>query len=110
MKNPMDFTTKAKPASEPIRHAKRSWKKRNPRFSLSKTVLVLTLLFLFIPLFVIIVYSFNESKAANFTQPSLVWYRKLIFESRPLWEALLNSIIIAVSSAAVSTVLGSLAA
>jgi spermidine/putrescine transport system permease protein len=96
--------------AEPARHAKKSWKKYAPVFSLSKTVLVITLLFLFIPLFVIIVYSFNESKGAEFTRPSLIWYRKLIFESEPLWEALLNSLIIAFTSAVVSTLLGSLAA
>jgi spermidine/putrescine transport system permease protein len=96
--------------AEPARHAKKNWKKYAPVFSLSKTILVLTLLFLFIPLFVIIIYSFNESKGAELTRPSLIWYRKLIFESRPLWEALLNSLIVALSSAAVSTLLGSLAA
>lgn len=99
-----------KKMEEPARHAKKSWKKHAPVFSLSKTVLVLTLLFLFIPLFVIIIYSFNESKGAEFTRPSLIWYRKLIFESEPLWEALLNSLIVAFTSAAVSTLLGSLAA
>ena len=96
--------------AEPARHAKKSWKKHAPTFSLSKTILVLTLLFLFIPLFVIIVYSFNDSKGAEFTHPSLIWYRKLIFESEPLWEALVNSLIIAFTSATVSTLLGSLAA
>ena len=44
------------------RHAKRSWKKRASKISFSKTVLVIAVLFLFIPLFVIIFYSFNESK------------------------------------------------
>jgi spermidine/putrescine transport system permease protein len=99
-----------KTRSENDRHARKNWKKYNPKFSLSKTVLVLTLLFLFIPLFVIIIYSFNESKGAQFTRPSLIWYKKLLFDSKPLWEALLNSVIVAFTSAAVSTVLGSLAA
>lgn len=99
-----------KQRSENDRHAIKDWKKRAHRFSLSNTVLLLTLLFLFIPLFVIIVYSFNESKGAEFTRPSLIWYKKLLFDSRPLWEALLNSIIVAFTSAAVSTLLGSLAA
>jgi spermidine/putrescine transport system permease protein len=98
-----------KTATEASRHAKKSWLKREPHFSLSKTVLTLTILFLFIPLFVIIIYSFNESKSSEFTRPSLIWYRKLLFESTPLWEALLNSLIIAFTSATVSTVLGTLA-
>jgi len=110
MKNPLDFTTKAKPASESIRHAKRSWKKRNPQFSLSKTVLVLTLLFLFIPLFVIIFFSFNKAKDTTFTGFSLVWYKKLFFDSTPLWTALFNSLFIAFTSSLVATILGTLAA
>jgi spermidine/putrescine transport system permease protein len=73
-------------------------------------MLALTLLFLFIPLLVIIFYSFNESKSAEFTNFSLIWYRKLFFASNDLWAALLNSIIVAVSASTVATVLGTLAA
>src|SRR5574344_2665358 len=110
MRNPLDFTTKAKPASEPIRHAKRSWKKRNPQFSLSKTVLVFTLLFLFVPLFVIIFFSFNKAKDSTFTGFSFIWYKKLFFDSTPLWTALFNSLFIAFTSSIVATILGTLAA
>lgn len=99
-----------KKTSENTRHAKRSWKKRRRAFSLSHAVLFLTLAFLFLPLAVIIVYSFNESKGASFTRPSFVWYKKLIFDSRPLWMSLLNSVIVAVTSAVMSTLLGSAAA
>lgn len=97
-------------AAENARHAKRSWKRRRRVFSFSHAVLALTLAFLFVPLVVIIVYSFNESKGASFTRLSLVWYRKLLFDSRPLWDALLNSVIVAVTSAIMSTLLGTLAA
>lgn len=103
------FTSKNKPRSENARHAKRAWKRRGHNFSFSKLVLWLTIIFLFLPLFVIIVYSFNESKAAEFTRPSLTWYKELFFNSKALWQALLNSILIAFSSAAVSTVLGTMA-
>ena len=72
-------------------------------------VLWLTIIFLFLPLFVIIVYSFNESKGAEFTKPSLTWYKELFLNSNALWQALLNSILVAFSSAAVSTVLGTMA-
>lgn len=44
-----------------------------------------------------------------FTQFSFVWYQKLIFESKPLWQALLNSMIVAVSSSLVATILGTMA-
>lgn len=99
-----------KKSAENTRHAKRSWKRRRPRFSFSRAVLFVTLAFLFVPLVVIVIYSFNESKGASFVRPSLVWYKKLIFDSRPLWDALLNSVIVAVTSALMSTLLGTLAA
>ncbi len=103
------FARKQKP-SEPARHAKREWKKHEGRISFSKTVLALSLLFLFIPLFVIIFYSFNESKDTNFTGFSFVWYEKLIMDSGDLWSSLWNSLIIAFTSSATATVLGTLAA
>lgn len=101
---------KKRPASEPARHARRAFQKKKPHFSVSRLVLVLTLVFLFLPLIVIIVFSFNESKGSEFTNFSLIWYKKLLFDSESLWEALGNSMIIAIASAAVATVLGTLAA
>ncbi len=99
-----------KPTSENARHARRTWKKAGQRrWSFSKTVLWITLLFLFIPLFVIIVYSFNDSKGAEFTSFSMRWYKELFFNSNALWQALLNSLIVAFSSALVSTLLGTMA-
>lgn len=98
-----------RPASEPARHARRAFQRKST-FSFSFTVLVLTLVFLFLPLFVIIAYSFNEGKSSTFTGFSLEWYKKLFFDSEPLWAALLNSLIVAFSSAALATVLGTLAA
>ena len=50
--------------SEPARHAKKSWKHRAAIFSFSNIMLALTLVFLFLPLVVIIAYSFNGSKGA----------------------------------------------
>ena len=103
------ITQKNKPRSENARHAKRAWRRHGSRFSFSKLVLWLTIIFLFLPLFVIIVYSFNESKGAEFTKVSLTWYKELFFNSKALWQALLNSILVAFSSALVSTVLGTMA-
>ena len=73
-------------------------------------MLALCLLFLFIPLFVIIFYSFNESKDSNFTNFSFVWYEKLIFNSGDLWASLWNSFFVAITSSFVATILGTLAA
>ena len=108
--NPFKEILNQKKTTENSRHAKRNWKKKAPQFSFSKFVLVLCLLFLFLPLLVIIFYSFNASKDTNFTGLSFVWYEKLIFDSAPLWNSLLNSLIVALSSGAVATVLGTLAA
>lgn len=98
-----------KKTSENSRHAKKSWKRHGKVFSASKIVLAITVFFLFVPLIVIIAYSFNSGKSSEWEGLSLVWYKELLFSSRPLWESLLNSVIVAFSSAAVSTVLGSLA-
>jgi len=100
---------KKRPLSEPAQHARRAFQKKN-RFSLSLVILILTLLFLFLPLIVIIFYSFNASKGSDFTGLSLIWYKKLLFDSEDLWHSLFNSLIIALSSAALSTVLGTAAA
>ena len=104
------ITGKGKPTSENARHAKRTWKKNGHlKLSFSKTVLWFTLLFLFVPLFVIVIYSFNDSKGAEFTEFSMRWYKELFFNSNALWTALLNSLIVALSSALVSTLLGTMA-
>ncbi len=108
--NPYKLFTRVKRSSENARHAKRSWRKRAPQFSLSNTVLCLSLLFLFIPLFVITFYSFNSAKDTTFQSFSFVWYEKLIFDSTDLWSALFNSLLVAVTSSLVATLLGTLAA
>lgn len=102
---------KKKPLTEPARHAKRAAQKRADRmFSFSNIVLALTLVFLFLPLVVIGIYSFNPGKGSEITGFSLVWYEKLLFDSSELWVALENSFIIALGSAALATFLGTLAA
>ena len=105
-----EFLHSKKPTSENARHAHRTWKEAGQhKWSFSKTVLWITLLFLFVPLFVIIIYSFNDSKGAEFTEFSMRWYKELFFNSNALWSALLNSLIVALSSALVSTLLGTMA-
>lgn len=108
--NPFKLYHSKKINSENNRHAKRNWKKRARNFSFSNTVLTLVLVFLFVPLFVIILYSFNSSKDQTFASFSFVWYEKLIFDSMPLWKALLNSLAVAWASSFVATIIGTLAA
>ena len=95
-----------KPLGEAARHAKRAM--RRP-FSFSQTVYFVTIIFLFLPLLVLILYSFNGSTGMNWTGFSLRWYQRLI-SSRELWRAFFNSLIVAVSSAATATVIGTIGA
>ncbi|MCD7773476.1 MAG: ABC transporter permease [Ruminococcus sp.] len=77
---------------------------------LSKLFLYIVLLFLYIPIFVLIVFSFNESKSrANFTGFSLKWYSKLL-HNEAILTSLLNTVIIALAAALLATVLGTAAA
>ena len=64
----------------------------------------------YIPILLTVVYSFNASKLTSVWEGfSLKWYREL-FRDRDLGEALINSLILAVSSCAVSAVIGTLGA
>ena len=77
---------------------------------LGKIYLVLVMLFLYVPIFVLIVFSFNESKSRSvFSGFTLDWYRKL-FQNDIIISSLVNTLIIAVIASIVSTVLGTLAA
>jgi spermidine/putrescine transport system permease protein len=91
---------------EAARHARRAYRRN---FSFSQTVFIVTIIFLFLPLLVLILYSFNSSTGMNWTGFSLRWYRRLL-SSRELWRAFGNSLIVAVSSAATATVLGTIGA
>lgn len=65
---------------------------------------------LYAPLLIMVLFSFNESKStANFTGFSLKWYREL-FSSGSSMEALKNTLILAILSAVIATVLGTMAA
>jgi len=76
----------------------------------SFTVLIICVIFLLLPLFTIILFSFNESNQSVFTSFSLHWYKELFFNSRNLFQALANSLFIAITAGAASTFLGTLAA
>jgi spermidine/putrescine transport system permease protein len=80
------------------------------RSSFSRAVFIGTIIFLFMPLFVLVLYSFNESKSGSWTGFSLRWYIKLFSDSPDLWRAFGNSAIIALGSALVATVIGTLGA
>ncbi|MDR2793685.1 MAG: ABC transporter permease, partial [Treponema sp.] len=96
------------PQTEAAKHARRASRIR--RFSFSQMVFIATIIFLFLPLFVLILYSFNASKGMNWTGFSFVWYEQLFFHSRDLWHAFWNSMFIAITSAVTAMVIGTLGA
>jgi spermidine/putrescine transport system permease protein len=66
------------------------------------------MLFLYLPLMVLIIYSFNDGKSMQWSGFSLRWYEQLFYHSRDLWKAFWNSILIALTSASFSTIVGTL--
>jgi spermidine/putrescine transport system permease protein len=65
--------------------------------------------FLYIPLVVVVIFSFNDSKLnAEWVGFTLDWYRKLLANEEML-KAAVNSLIIAFAAAGLSTVLGTMA-
>lgn len=80
------------------------------RRALSYGYLVFVYLFLYVPIVVLVVYSFNDTKfSTNWQGFTLSWYGKLLTDG-PLMEAFANSLIVAVTSSTIATVLGTLAA
>ena len=65
-------------------------------------------LFLYLPLAILGVFSFNSSKIASWRGFTFDWYRS-VFHNPALFEGTMNSLIIAVAATAVSTVIGTLA-
>lgn len=79
---------------------------------LSKIYTALIFVFLYAPIVVLIIFSFNDTETASrtvFSGFTLRWYERL-FQDRYILEALLNTLIIAVTAAVFSTLLGTMAA
>ena len=82
--------------------------KRSTRFE--KIYLGIIFFLMYLPVAVVIIFSFNESKLpVRLTGFSLQWYEKLFADSA-MMEALVNSLILGVASCAVSAVIGTLGA
>ena len=77
---------------------------------LSKFYIGLIFLILYAPILIVILFSFNESgNLSYFSTFTLYWYKELFADSEAL-DALKNSLILAVSSSMIATVIGTLAA
>lgn len=76
----------------------------------SKVFTALIMIFLFAPIVILLVFSFNEAKSLSvFSGFSLYWYWELFRDSETL-NAVKNTLVLAVCAAAISTVMGTAAA
>jgi spermidine/putrescine transport system permease protein len=83
---------------------------RRQRGILSKTYLAAVLLIMYIPIALVIVYSFNQNRISSMWSGfSWRWYAEL-FRDRAMWSALWNSVFLGVTASISAAVIGSLAA
>lgn len=75
----------------------------------SKLYITLVMVFLYLPIAVLIVYSFNDGKTSVWKGFTLKWYYEL-FNNEAIMNALYNTLVIAVLAAVISTILGTAAA
>lgn len=77
---------------------------------LSKVYMALVLMFLYVPIFVMIVFSFNSTKSRSvFTGFTFDWYVKL-FQNELILKSLGTTIVIAICASVIATILGTMAA
>lgn len=77
---------------------------------LDNMYLILVFMFLFLPIFVLVVFSFNTSRLnIMFEGFTLYWYGEL-FKNTMLLEALWNTLLVALISTGVSTIIGTMSA
>lgn len=73
----------------------------------SRGYVFLVLAFIYIPIFILVIYSFNQGKTIGVWESfSLVWYKKL-YEIK---DVVLNTVVLAVVSSIIATILGTLGA
>lgn len=76
----------------------------------SKIYTALVFIFLYAPIAVLLIYSFNASSSTSvFTGFSLHWY-KILLDDKATLKAVYNTLILAVCSSVISTILGTAAA
>lgn len=77
---------------------------------LSKFYIFIIFAILYAPILVVVLFSFNESgNLSNFTGFTFHWYEELFKDGEAL-EALINSLILAISSSVLATIIGTFAA
>ncbi|MBQ7536074.1 MAG: ABC transporter permease [Stomatobaculum sp.] len=85
-------------------------KKKTLLSRLTDAYLIIILLFIYLPILYVVVFSFNESKSlTNFTGFSFRWYHAMVHDKTML-QAINYTVIVAVIATVVSTVVGTIAA
>lgn len=83
---------------------------KKQKYSLLKVLMILMLLFFYLPIGFMIVFSFNSSKSlTHFTGFSMQWYSKMLADSS-MMESLYITIIVAIIATVVSTIVGTISA
>ncbi|PLV60029.1 ABC transporter permease [Thermotoga sp. KOL6] len=75
-----------------------------------KTVVILTMIFFYLPLFIVVLMSFNSAKSPVWSGFTLTWYIKLFTREYSVWNAFKNSLIVAIISSTIATIIGSVTA
>ena len=76
----------------------------------SFVIFILSMIFFYLPLVVLTIYSFNDGKGMVWNGFSLRWYKELFQYSDNIWKAFYYSIFIALISSISSTIIGTLGA
>ena len=77
---------------------------------LGKVLIILMILFFYLPIIYMIIFSFNEGKSLTaFTGFSLRWYQHML-ESRDMMEALYTTFSVALIATLISTIVGTISA
>ena len=78
--------------------------------SFGKILMILAIVFFYLPILYMIIFSFNEGKSlTSFTGFSLRWYQHML-ESRDMMSALYTAFTVAILATVISTIVGTIAA
>lgn len=110
----MTYTDKLTDSVDPAAGAavaKRTGRRWQRPWPLLEAYSILALAFLFLPVLMLIVLSFNDNRTGVFPLSgfTLSWYAE-IFENKIIWPALKNSLLVALATALVSALVGTPAA
>jgi len=83
---------------------------KNKHKILKNLFILLVFFFLYLPIFILVIYSFNSSEMnIIFKSFTTNWY-KVLFTNKDLLEAFINTMIIAITSTIISTIIGTISA